>query len=512
MPSLLRTGLMALIALLAFVAPARAAIETAHLERSVVRIVIIVEDGDGELYAVGHGSGFAVAPDRVVTNAHVIEPAVRYGERFRTAIVVVPSRGEGPLIGQLLDSSELADLALIRLTDGTLPRATLFDGAVGPDTDVVALGYPGNIDRALGRSAASRIRPAAPERTEARLSSIREGAPWNASLQTYIHDARIGSGYSGGPLADACGRVIGVNTATTVNDEGDAAYAFSIAGPGLRAFLRGNNVDFAGTTEPCLSDADAARARFDKELKQRDDATRRLADQARMEKLRQEDLLQKLADQQSTQRRNDLISLGLGIVLIGGTALAGWRFRRKDYGWMAVGAAAAVAALGGIIFVQVSTPATVNPMRPGGGSSAIDSSSGDAIKPDGDVRCTLDRASSHVTLTNAGDTEFGLANGLCVNGKTLYARDGKQLTRVMTSPDDESVSTSQIDLTTGRFTTELYQLDKPTYESAARLAKKYGEASCGADPAKMAARIAETTALLPPKPTQTLVWDCRSAR
>ena len=57
------------IFLLALPTPARADdISTAG--RSVVRVVVFTVE-DGEVVGFGHGSGFAIAPNRIVTNAHV---------------------------------------------------------------------------------------------------------------------------------------------------------------------------------------------------------------------------------------------------------------------------------------------------------------------------------------------------------------------------------------------------------------------------------------------------------
>src|SRR3546814_5060394 len=46
--------------------------DIAAAARGVVRIVLVATNGS-EAYFVGHGSGFAVAPDKIVTNAHVVE-------------------------------------------------------------------------------------------------------------------------------------------------------------------------------------------------------------------------------------------------------------------------------------------------------------------------------------------------------------------------------------------------------------------------------------------------------
>jgi S1-C subfamily serine protease len=63
-----------LLALLVALAPARAD-DIAVAGRSVVRVVVIQFNEDQEVSDFGHGSGFAIAPNRVVTNAHVVAMA-----------------------------------------------------------------------------------------------------------------------------------------------------------------------------------------------------------------------------------------------------------------------------------------------------------------------------------------------------------------------------------------------------------------------------------------------------
>ena len=57
--------------------------------RAVVRVVLVAEE-DGETFYVGHGSGFAVAPNKIVTNAHLIAP-LREDSTIR--IGIIPSEG-----------------------------------------------------------------------------------------------------------------------------------------------------------------------------------------------------------------------------------------------------------------------------------------------------------------------------------------------------------------------------------------------------------------------------------
>ena len=67
--------------------------------RGVVRVVMIELDGNRAYYA-GHGTGFAVTPNLIVTNAHVVR---RMLNNNRLGIGVIPSEGDDPSAGRLVD-------------------------------------------------------------------------------------------------------------------------------------------------------------------------------------------------------------------------------------------------------------------------------------------------------------------------------------------------------------------------------------------------------------------------
>src|SRR5690606_23213158 len=69
--------LRALALMLALLAPASVRADPADINaaaRGVVRIVIVELSGE-EVLPVSHGTGFAVAPETIVTNAHVVAEA-----------------------------------------------------------------------------------------------------------------------------------------------------------------------------------------------------------------------------------------------------------------------------------------------------------------------------------------------------------------------------------------------------------------------------------------------------
>ncbi|WP_320672489.1 S1C family serine protease [Patulibacter defluvii] len=141
------------------------------------------------------GSGFVVSADGyVVTNEHVIDGArrvtVEIGDRK-----AVPARVVG------VDAS--TDVALLKVDSGgtRLPVLSLGDSTsvqVGDAT--YAIGNPYGLDRTLTTGVISALH---------RSIQSPNGYAINDVLQT---DAALNPGNSGGPLLDAGGRVIGVNS------------------------------------------------------------------------------------------------------------------------------------------------------------------------------------------------------------------------------------------------------------------------------------------------------------
>jgi S1-C subfamily serine protease len=220
--------------------------DIAATARGVVRVVTIAMVDD-EVAGFGHGSGFAVAPNRIVTNAHVVELAERYPDNV--VIGVVPSEGSKSYQGRVIAYDSRRDLALIEVSEAKLPPAALFTGPVTEGDQVIALGYPGNVDLATAQSAADYIRPLSPVRSQ----GVASGRRALTGIEVLLHTASIARGNSGGPLLDPCGRVIGVNSALTRADDGDSTFGFAIADTELMAFLREAKQPYASVGVPCTS-------------------------------------------------------------------------------------------------------------------------------------------------------------------------------------------------------------------------------------------------------------------
>ena len=493
--------------------------DIAAASRGVVRVVLIQYDG-GSARLVSHGTGFAIAPDLVVTNAHVVEDL-----RGSDGIVagVVPSEGRGGFAATIAAYSPQRDLALLKLKQGAALNAlTLFSGASTDGEEVYAVGYPGNVDMAEGLSMDDLVSPQAAVKTRGYVSAGRS----SRAFETILHTAPIGSGNSGGPLLDACGRVLGVNSFGTVSENtADSAFYFAISTRELSAFLQDAGVSPHASGAPCTSLADLERA----------DAARGAEDQARLaaaaeaRKAAQAEFAAKAqhdAELQILAERDNGLALAavlLVAAVAAGAAAFAFNQRGKQRELKFAGGAAGVLALAAVGVWLLRPPLSLiderakdiiaeNKAKAEAGPTADASAS----VPEGPQKlvCVLDPQRSRVTVSDVTDVPLTWQPGGCVNGKTQYGLAGDGWSRVLVPQGEATVSITRFDPDRREYTVERYLMGLDAMTALREARTKLKAPACGADDA--AARAlgeaqGSIRALLPPEPNERLRYNCHPA-
>ncbi|WP_343518565.1 trypsin-like peptidase domain-containing protein [Sphingomonas sp.] len=498
--------LLALALLLGVTAPARAD-DISAAGRGVVRIVTIAVV-EGEVVGFGHGSGFAVAPNRVITNAHVVEAAERYpGD---VVIGVVPSEGDKSYQGRLVAIDADRDLALIEFGGIRLPALTFYNGPVSEGDAMIALGYPGNVDLATARSAADFITPLSPVRSQGVFSGRRN----LQGVNVLLHTAGIARGNSGGPLLDPCGRVLGVNSAVTRADDGDASFGFAIGNDEVAAFLREAGQTMPANGVACTSIADrlaqdrseAERMRAADEARMREEAAKAAAD-------RESALDQALVDNFAL-RENFMAAAALLLVLgamgLGAGAVLYTGGKQREALWAAGGG-------GVLVLASLITFFT----RPAFDPKTIESAARVAVPPPaqagglGKLVCTIEPARSRVTVSSTQDVNIDINADGCVNGRTQYAETGQQNWQRILVPDDEqTVSVLEYAPSTRTYSTTRYLLPAGQMADARKLRSDVKIKACSTDQAARADLAAKQQAIrtaLPQVFNERLVYSCKPA-
>jgi S1-C subfamily serine protease len=149
----------------------------------------------------GAGSGFVVTPDGyVMTNSHVVTS----GRKIR---VRTPA-GE-TADAQVVGDDPGTDLALVRIAATSVPYLEV-DGSISPRVGqlAVAIGNPLGFESTVSTGVVSALGRSLRGRGNRLIDGVIQ------------HTAPLNPGNSGGPLLDASGRVLGVNTAIIARSQG----------------------------------------------------------------------------------------------------------------------------------------------------------------------------------------------------------------------------------------------------------------------------------------------------
>jgi S1-C subfamily serine protease len=180
----------------------------ASVQQSVVSVetTLFTRRGPFTGESEGAGTGVVFEDGYILTNAHVIAGA--------TGVTVTASDDDEPRTAEVVAADEEADLALLHVADtGGLvpaPLGTSADTQVGDE--VVAVG------NALALEGGMTVTQGIVSALDRSIDT--ESGTLSGLIQT---DAAISSGNSGGPLVNAAGDVVGINTAVATSGGGVSA-------------------------------------------------------------------------------------------------------------------------------------------------------------------------------------------------------------------------------------------------------------------------------------------------
>jgi S1-C subfamily serine protease len=181
------------------VGPPDTALQRSAIVRDVQPSVVKIHGQAPSCSRALEGSGFVIAPHRVLTNAHVVAGT------DQVAVLV----GDGELEAHVVYYNPNIDVAILAVPDLTAPPLQFDPNPARTGQDSIVLGYP--LDGPYTASAA-RIR----DRIVLPGPNIYDDQEENRDVYTVY--AQVRSGNSGGPLIEPNGEVIGVVFGAAVED------------------------------------------------------------------------------------------------------------------------------------------------------------------------------------------------------------------------------------------------------------------------------------------------------
>lgn len=214
----------------------------ALLEAATIRVLVFSD----QMKYLGHGTGFFIDKNTVVTNRHVIEA----GKRFA---ITSSFLGKEPLPARLIAATRDSeytnpDFAVLRAEKVPANvRALALSTQPKLLQTVVASGFPSSEIRVD----ANLVTP----NTVFSQGEVSVLQPQPNNMVLVLHTARIATGSSGGPLVNRCGNVVGVNTFIGAQaDKFSDRSLYALSGNALRSFLDQSGVSYTKIPNDCSSE------------------------------------------------------------------------------------------------------------------------------------------------------------------------------------------------------------------------------------------------------------------
>lgn len=221
--------------------------ENLSLEDLIRKSTVLIISGEGE--NVSSGTGFFINNNFIVTNAHVVENGgqniLAYIDGKKRPIAVslknksTSFKSSGRDYAVLMSSEPSNFFLTFQNQEGSLQLES-----------VIAAGFPGDAIELLADLHQSENSDE-PGKLPLFITTgvVNAEQKIKATEDAIVHSAAISQGNSGGPLTNACGRVLGINTFISTSEVRTLNIALSVSG--LGRFLNETGTAFEATNEIC---------------------------------------------------------------------------------------------------------------------------------------------------------------------------------------------------------------------------------------------------------------------
>lgn len=218
-----------------------AANEVSDAKQGVLQIQLYYVDSDNNEMLLQSGSGFLVGAESgattVITNDHVVtlsaEDKAQYSELLGVDFNKVKDSGYKIMVvvqddmvipAKYVNGSAKSDFAILELSQPIYTRVPLKvadSTSVTETDDIYALGFP------VVQSDIQDNPVYTSDDVTITAGKVNKITTVN-SIEYFVHDAKLSSGNSGGPLVNERGEVVGINTASVSEDNANYYYSLSI--------------------------------------------------------------------------------------------------------------------------------------------------------------------------------------------------------------------------------------------------------------------------------------------
>ena len=146
--------------------------------------------------------------------------------------------------------SAIMSYAVVQLDGAKAASVVTFGPEPTVLQDVYAFGFPGTAIRSdLDYQAFMKGDSMAVPAVVASTGEVQSLRPNHMNVDVILHNSEISPGNSGGPLTDACGRVVGINTYLSARG---AMHEYSMTSDEVMAFLDRRGIAYKVDRSPCV--------------------------------------------------------------------------------------------------------------------------------------------------------------------------------------------------------------------------------------------------------------------